>query len=281
MNDTTSALEVERAEIAALSDLMTAATGTAAETHVRSWRQGPDGVVTSAPSIPLTLFNRVWGLGLEAGPDDALLADLWARLGPDPSPRFGIQPAPGPLGDAWRERLRALGYEPRLQSLVQMARDLKADPQHATAPAPGLDLQEVGPDEAESFATTAATGFGLPEWCVDWLARLPGRSGWHCYVARRDGAPVAAAALHVQKGNDRHSGRGWLGIATTLPAARRLGAQRSLMLARLARATALGCRLATTETGAPVAGKPHPSYSNMLGSGFTLVATRTTWARPA
>jgi GNAT superfamily N-acetyltransferase len=272
------ALEAERNEVEAMTDLGAAASGSAAAPYLRTWRQGPDGCVTSMPSLPFTLFNRVWGWGLEAGPDEAVLADLWQRLGPQSSPRFGIQPAPGPLGDAWRDALRTLGYLPRLQSLVQMVRDLGAEPEPAASPAPGLDVREVDPArpaEVAAFARTAATGFGLPDWFADWLARVPGRPGWHPFVAWRDGEPVGAAALHV------HGARGWLGIATTLPAARRLGVQRSLMQARLARATALGCRIATTETGAPEPGKPHPSYSNMLGCGFRLAATRTTWARPA
>lgn len=280
-DDAAAALDVERSEREAFADLLAAADGTEAAKLIRWWRQGRDGLAVSAPSLPMTLFNRVFGLGLEAGPDDddALLADLAARLGPERSARFGVQPAPGPLGDAWRERLRALGYEPRLQSLVQMARDLVVAPQPAVAPAPGLALIEAGAAESLAFATTAATGFGMPPWFVPWLQRLPGRAGWHCFVALRAGAPVAAATLFVRAGIE--PGSGWLGIAATLPESRGLGAQRSLMLARLALATRLGCRLATTETGAPQPGKPHPSYSNMLGCGFRQVALRTSWALPA
>ncbi|MBL8286902.1 MAG: hypothetical protein JNL85_02875 [Rubrivivax sp.] len=275
MDEAATALDVERSEREAFADMVAAADGTGAAALVRCWRLGRDGLGVSTPSLPMTLFNRVFGLGLEAGPDDALLADLAARIGPVRSPRFGVQPAPGPLGDAWRERLRALGYEPRLQSLVQMARDLGEAPQPPVAPAPGLEIVEADAGDSHAFAATAATGFGMPAWFVPWLQRLPGRAGWHCFVATRDGAPVAAAALFAQ------GGIGWLGIAATLPESRGLGAQRSLMLARLARATRLNCRLATTETGAPVPGKPHPSYSNMLGCGFTQVALRTSWAPPA
>jgi hypothetical protein len=269
------ALEVERAELMAWDDMFAAVRDSPLAERMRGGRLGADGLVVSAPALPLTLFNRVFGLGLDADPDPALLDELQQRLGDARIPRFGVQPAPGPRGDAWRELLRARGYEPRLQRLVQMARDLQAAPQDAVAPAAELELQEVGRDETMDFARTAIAGFGLPAWLDDWLARLPGRAGWHCFVARRAGQPVAAAALQVQ------GARAWLGVAATLPEQRRLGAQRSLMLARLAKATALGCTVATTETGAPEPGQPHPSYSNMLGCGFQQVAMRTTWAPPA
>lgn len=269
------ALEVERSEREAFADMIAAAEGTEAARFVQGWRHGPDGFAVGTPSLPMTLFNRVFGLGLEAGPGDTLLDELAARLGPERSPRFGIQPAPGPLGDAWRERLRARGFEPRLQSLVQMARDLHAMPQEAVAPAPELEVGAIAAAEAEAFARTVVAGFGMPAWFEPGIGRLPGREHWHCFVAARDGIPVAAAALFVR------DAVGWLGVATTLRDQRRLGAQRALMLARLANATALGCRLATTETGAPEPGQPHPSYSNMLGCGFRQVALRSSWAWPA
>lgn len=281
MDDAAMALTVERSELGAFEDLVRTAAGTAAEPLVRCWRQGADGLAVQAPSLPMTLFNRVFGLGLQAGPDDALLADLAARQGGARSPRFGIQPAPGPLGDAWRARLQALGWQPRLQSLVQMARDLVRDPQAALPPAAGLTVREAGAGEAEPFAAAAVAGFGLPPWFVPWLARLPGRPGWHTLVAERDGRPVGAAALFVQGVPGADGDVGWLGIAATLREHRGLGAQRSLMQARLALATRLGCRVATTETGAPEPGQPHPSYSNMLGCGFRQVALRTSWAPPA
>ncbi|MBX3636107.1 MAG: GNAT family N-acetyltransferase [Rubrivivax sp.] len=285
MDDAAMAPTVERSELVAFEDLVRAAAGTAAQPLVRCWRQGADGLVVQAPSLPMTLFNRVFGLGLQAGPDDALLADLAARQGGERSPRFAVQPAPGALGDAWRARLQALGWQPRLQSLVQMARDLVRYPQAALPPAPGLTVREAGADEAERFAATAVAGFGMPPWFVPWLARLPGRAGWHCLVAERDGRPVGAAALFVQRlpggdGDGDIGGIGWLGIAATLREHRGLGVQRSLMQARLALATRLGCRVATTETGAPESGQPHPSYSNMLGCGFRQVALRTSWAPP-
>jgi hypothetical protein len=275
VNLTALALEVDSGELAACADLFAAAAGSAAAPRVRCARHGPDGLLLSVPTLPMTLFNRLFGLGLTAGPDPALLDGLPARLGDAMVPRWAVQPAPGALGDAWREWLGAHGYEPRLQRLAQMARDLRAEPQPAVDPAPGLEVHEVGPLDAARFAGPVVAGFGLPAWCDDWLRQLPGRPGWHCMVASRDGEPVAGAALHLR------GAHAWLGIAATAPRQRRQGAQRSLMLARLARATALGCRIATTETGAPEPGQPHPSYSNMLGCGFRQVATRTSWARPA
>lgn len=268
------ALDAERSERQAFGDLLQAAATTTAAPQVGSFCDGADGLVVDVPTLPLTVFNRVMGLGLAAGPDTARLAGLFARLGRELSPHFAIQPSPGALGDAWRDWLRAQGYAPCRPSFVQMARCLVQAPQPPGNPAPGLRVIAAGVEDAQRFAATALAGFGMPAWSKPWLRSLPGRRGWHCFIAEADGTAVAVGALYVR------AGLGWLGMGTTLAAYRRRGAQRSLMAARLARATELGCRLATTETGAPQPGQPHPSYSNMVGCGFQQVALRTSWARP-
>jgi GNAT superfamily N-acetyltransferase len=79
---------------------------------------------------------------------------------------------------------------------------------------------------------------------------------------------VAGGALFV-KGDV-----GWLGIASTLPAHRRHGAQGALMARRIRDAVELGCRWVVTETGEDTPEHPNPSYHNMLRTGFVLAYQR-------
>jgi branched-chain amino acid transport system ATP-binding protein len=67
----------------------------------------------------------------------------------------------------------------------------------------------------------------------------------------------------------------WLGVAATLPEARGRGAQKALILARLALAAAEGCRRAHSET-AVLPGR-NPSLANLTACGFSLVHHRRTW----
>lgn len=314
--DAATAAAARRGEILereAWADLFEAGAGLpAVARRIAARRVGADALAISVPALPLTLFNRVIGAGIDGGPDSPGGSDwldtLPAFFDRAPPGRWAVQPAPGPHEAAWADRLAARGHRPLPQRIAKMARDLVAWPESggraigpaagaatgsarsagtstgaamgaaADAPAgalpPALVVDEAGAAEAAVFAAAIVDGMGLPPWFGDWLRALPGRAGWHAYVARRDGAPVAAAALFVRDGG------AWLGMATTLPAARRTGAQRALMRRRLADATGLGCTIACTETGEPQPGEPHPSYSNMLGCGFERVATRLSWARP-
>jgi hypothetical protein len=78
-----------------------------------------------------------------------------------------------------------------------------------------------------------------------------------------------------------HGASAWLGMAATLAQARNQGAQRSLMLRRLADAQRWGAASATTETGEPMPGQPSPSFHNMIGCGFRVCGYRTNWKAPA
>ena len=131
--------------------------------------------------------------------------------------------------------------------------------------------------DGPGFAGALVTGYGLPPFLLPWLALLPGRPGWHCYVARdqADGEAVAAGALYIE------DGIGWLGMAATLGEQRGRGAQGAILAARIARAQELGCAEIVTETGVPGPGGPGPSYRNILRAGFVPTYVRPNWERPA
>ena len=135
----------------------------------------------------------------------------------------------------------------------------------------GLAIEDAR--SPRDFGLTVAGGFGLPEPAADWLSRLVGRAGWHCFVGYDDDAPVAAGALFAA------GEAGWLGLGATVPAARGRGGQSGIFAARVERARALGLTVLVTETGAPRDGAAGPSYRNMLRAGFEVVYERPNYVR--
>jgi GNAT superfamily N-acetyltransferase len=119
-----------------------------------------------------------------------------------------------------------------------------------------------------------AVAFGLPAVIGDWLAALVGRPGWTFFLAEDGGRPVCAAGLFVD------AATAWLGFGGTLPEHRGRGAQGALFAARIRAAVDAGCTLLVTETGAPAAHGPGPSYRNMLRSGFQPVYRRPNLLSP-
>ena len=106
------------------------------------------------------------------------------------------------------------------------------------------------------------------------MAETVGRPGWHHYIAWSGGEPGAVAALFVR------DSAGWLGVAATLPAFRRRGAQGALMARRVRDAAALGCRWLVTETGQETPEQLNPSYRNMKRAGFADAYHRPNYMLP-
>jgi hypothetical protein len=87
-----------------------------------------------------------------------------------------------------------------------------------------------------------------------------------CFVAEKNGEPMATAALFM------HEGTALLAGASTIPSGRRQGAQNALLDARLRHATSNGCDLAMM-----VAGPGTASQRNAERQGFRIAYTRTKW----
>jgi len=136
-----------------------------------------------------------------------------------------------------------------------------------------LAVADANGNRADDFARAAVEGFGMPGRLADWIAQLPEREGWYCFVAYDGKEPAAAGALYV------YGGLAWLGIGATRPAFRRRGAQGAILAARIERAVELGCTLLVTETGERVEGRPSSSYRNILRAGFRETYLRPNWCR--
>ena len=220
-------------------------------------------VLLIAPSLPVVIFNRVIGMGLREPATEAALDEILTRYRAAGSATFAVQlspsAAPGDL-PAW---LHARGL---------LLRDNWAKVYRAATPdvviRTDLRIERIDRAHAAAFAEISCTAFGMPAVMQPWLAAGVGRPGWTHYLAFDGETPAAGGALFV-KGDV-----GWLGIASTLPAYRRRGAQGALIARRIRDAAESGCRWVVTETGEDTPEHPNPSYHNMLRTGFLLAYQR-------
>ena len=137
-----------------------------------------------------------------------------------------------------------------------------------------VEIVEAEAGAEAPFGMIAATGFGMPAWASVLFAELPGRAGWHCYVAEVDGEPAACAAMFV------HERIAQFGIAATLEPARGRGCQLALLHRRILDAAAAGCHTLFVETGERVPNRPSASYRNILRAGFEEAYLRPNWQPP-
>jgi len=250
---------VEMTEGAAYADLLHAAPpewGCVAEETSCGW-------LLMAPPLDMLLFNRIVGCGVREPARSAPLLDLLGRFRDRGLRNFGVQLSPAALPSDLAGWLQSEGLAVR-----DRWTKVHRGPGTPSARETVVDVREIGVEAAATFAEITTVGFGMPAQLRPWIASTVGRAGWRHYLASMDGTPIAAAALFVV-GNV-----GWLGVASTLPQARRHGAQSALFARRIADASAMGCGHIITETGEELPHRPNPSFRNMIRAGFTVVYHR-------
>jgi hypothetical protein len=250
---------VETTEAVAYADLLRAAPAgwscIAEETDA--------GWLLVAPALDTLLFNRILGCGLGAPvPRKQLLSSI-ARLHSAGVRNYGVQLSPQAESDAVRTWLAEAGLNSR-DRWTKVYRAAGA----ASPVETDLRIETATENHADAFAEVTTNGFGMPAAWRPWIASTVGRPRWRHYLAWDGDEPMAAAALFV------HDDVGWLGVASTLPAARRRGAQGALMARRLEDGHTLGCRWFVTETGEDLPARPNPSYRNMMRAGFAVAYHR-------
>jgi hypothetical protein len=132
-----------------------------------------------------------------------------------------------------------------------------------------LQVRQVNESEADLWAETAALGWGeFPELgdFLRELGRVTARSAARSFVAEQQGKPIATGALTIA--NDV----GLLAGASTVPEARRQGAQLALLEGRLRYAAERGCTIAMM-----VASPGSGSQRNAERHGFRVAYTRAKW----
>lgn len=225
-------------------------------------------IVTALPEVPM--LNLVLGATAPAAVDGGHLARALDWIEPR-EVSFYVPVAPSTSeAEAAEEVLRARGCE-RGYAWMKFVRDAHAP--RFSAPE-GVEVSAAEAGEERPFGMIAATGFGLPAWASAFFADLPGRPGWHCYLAEVDGEPAACAAMFI------HQRIAQFGIAATLEPARGRGCQLALLHRRIVDAAAVGCHTLFVETGERVPDRPSASYRNILRAGFEEAYLRPNW-RPS
>jgi GNAT superfamily N-acetyltransferase len=131
----------------------------------------------------------------------------------------------------------------------------------------------IGDEEHEMWARTSAAGWkehvDFGDGLLDLTRVVAAAEDSFRFVAELEGKPVAAGALSI------HKGVGLLAGASTIPAARKQGAQLALLEIRLRQAADSGCDLAMmcAEPGSS-------SQRNAERQGFRIAYTRVKWAGP-
>lgn len=220
-------------------------------------------IALCAPDHPLTLVNRVIGLGLRQPATREIVQECLEFYRTAGSGVHAMQICPQAQPPELPDWLAAGG----LQHSFNTAKMIRPAAEAAQPPT-SLQVRQIDQRQAEDWAEVLVTVFELPGPFRPWMAAAVSLPGWFHYLAYAEEQPVAAGALFVK------DGVGWLGAGSTLPAYRRRGGQGTIMARRISDAAGLGCRWVVTETGEDTPEKPNPSYRNMLRSGFNLAYLR-------
>ena len=230
------------------------------------------GVTTLCiPTLPVSYFNRVVGLGNEAVASEADLDRVTAGFSNAGVAEYWIQISPGARPAELPAMLSARGFEPPARrSWSKFLRSTSEPP----AMPDGVSVRVARAEDAPAVAHVATSGYGMPPTMAPWFTALVGRPHWQVWVAERDGIILATGSLFIV-------GKfGWLGVAATLAEHRGRGAQSSLLAARIQAARDAGCEMVTTETGDPIGEEKNQSLTNIRRAGFEWVCSRLNFAAP-
>lgn len=158
------------------------------------------------------------------------------------------------------------GYHP-----IEMSTVLVRPTAAPVVGSPGATVRLIGADEGPLWCETAAAGWGsesaeLAVFIEEFGRILTQATNVYCFLAELEGKPVATGALSISGSTALLAG------ASTVPGARRQGAQLALLAARLEYASSHGVDLAMM-----VAQPGSGSQRNAERQGFRTAYTRTKW----
>jgi hypothetical protein len=227
--------------------------------------------VLCIPSLPVSYFNRVIGLGNESVASEADLDLIAAGFSAAGVAEYWIQVSPGARPVELPAMLSARGFAPPARrSWSKFLRSTSAPPAAKAELSIGLAQAE----DAPSVANVITTAYGMPAAIASWFIGMVGRPRWQVWVVKRDGAIVATGSLYID------GKYGWLGVGATLAEHRGRGAQSSLLAARIRAARDAGCEFVVTETGDPIGEERNQSLINIRRAGFERVCSRMNFAAP-
>ncbi|HKQ51851.1 MAG TPA: GNAT family N-acetyltransferase [Pyrinomonadaceae bacterium] len=214
---------------------------------------------------PLT---QTFGLGMFEPVTEAALAELeefYESRGAEVFHEFSPLADPSALA-----QLNERGYQP-VEFTSVMFKPIAQGLRPSAPLNERLRVRTIREGEYELWAQTAARGWssGFPE-LTDFMLELSGvsarRAGGLSFIAELDGEAIATGALSI------HEGVALLAGASTVPEARKQGAQRALLETRLATAAERGCDLAMM-----CALPGSASQRNAERQGFRIAYTRIKW----
>lgn len=213
------------------------------------------------PESPLT---QTFGLGLAGALEPAdfeAVEDFFLSRSAPVHHEVSPLAHPATLG-----RLIARGYRP-----VEMSTVLVRPSALPVTAGGSVEVREIRPEEGPLWARIAGEGWSSESaelaGFIEAFGRIMARAdGIHCFLAEIEGRPVATGALGLAGDVALLAG------ASTIPSARRQGAQLALLAARLEFASARGADLAMM-----VAHPGSASQRNAERQGFRTAYTRTKW----
>jgi GNAT superfamily N-acetyltransferase len=260
---------LEHAEFAAFIDFYRAAPDEVRAAHAVGVQElAGTTCLTSRGMEPAAIFRRAVGLGLLHAATEIELEDVLACM-KSRTTSYVVTVAPHSQPAALTSWLEKRGFK-RGYAWMKFCRACNGAPRAGS----DLEIRVVGRELGGEFGRVVAEGFGLPRSVIPWIASLAGRPNWICVMAFAHAGAVAAGAVYV------NGAYAWLGLGTTLPSHRRLGAQTALLARRLDEAAARGAKVAVTETGESLPDKPSGSYRNILRAGFEEMYLRQNYVSP-
>ncbi len=217
-----------------------------------------------APGLPVPLFNRAIGLGLDRPCTREDLEAVRAVYRTAGVQAWALQWNPRAAPADLPERAQAMGFGAPASRWAKMWRG-----NGPVAPVgAGLAVAQVDAGAAaDAWAEAVAAGYEMPR-LAPWLRALHGRPGWRLYLLSDGDMAVGGGALFAS------GAHAWLGMGAVRAAHRRRRGQRALMARRVADALAGGATSVFTETGQSTDGSPNPSLENMRRCGFAPAALR-------
>lgn len=160
---------------------------------------------------------------------------------------------------------------PDAETLREDHPNLSASPRLGGSNTPSLQTRRIAESDADLWADTAAAGWAsegeeLARFIKQFGKIAARTAGGHPFIAELDGRAIAAGGLQIYDDVCLLAG------ASTIPDARRQGAQSALLRARLQYAGDNGCRFAMM-----CASPGSQSQKNAQTNGFQIAYTRTKW----
>lgn len=260
--------EIERAEIAAWTDVYAAAPSDWAETVGLGTREVGGALVISWAATGRRFFSRVIGLGVTEPATEAAVDEIIRGYDEAGITRFLLQSMPACRPAEYEDWLRERGLEP-FDAQDRVVRDGRP-----AEPPPSGPVERVTRETAHEWEDFVQRTYRLDTG--PWLERLIGRPGWHQYAYRDGGEIVAARGMFI--GPD---GAAWLGMDAPVPGVMTddYEPDAALCAFMVADGLANGARSFLADIELPSPGMDTPAYRYFGELGFTRPYVRTHWAR--